>query len=117
MKTKAFVLCLALMCLLGLSCKKKTSESPTSKSRPERQDRVESAVAQETSAPSPVAEIGAPTVLQRGVVILDGDKPLSKGSAPEVTDWNNDGKKDLLVGNFYSKDRKPGGNMWLFLGT
>lgn len=36
----------------------------------------------------------------------------------DVTDWNNDGKKDILIGNFYStKNRgKNGGNVWLFLG-
>ena len=34
----------------------------------------------------------------------------------DVTDWNNDGKKDLLVGNFFSSGRKAGGNIWLFLG-
>ncbi len=34
----------------------------------------------------------------------------------DVTDWNNDGKKDLLLGNFYSSGRKAGGNIWLFLG-
>jgi len=38
----------------------------------------------------------------------------------EVTDWNNDGKRDLLVGNFYSINSpgggKAGGNVWLFLG-
>ncbi len=33
-----------------------------------------------------------------------------------VCDWNNDGKLDLLVGNFYSQDRSHGGNVWLFLG-
>ena len=35
----------------------------------------------------------------------------------DVTDWNNDGKLDLLVGN-RSKGEKPstGGNIWLFLG-
>ena len=34
-----------------------------------------------------------------------------------VTDWNNDGKLDLLVGNFFSgRGRKSGGNVWLFLG-
>jgi len=33
----------------------------------------------------------------------------------DVTDWNNDEKKDLLVGNFYG-GRKAGGNVWLFLG-
>ncbi|HEY3320029.1 MAG TPA: VCBS repeat-containing protein [Planctomycetota bacterium] len=29
-----------------------------------------------------------------------------------VTDWNNDGKPDLLVGNYANR----GGNIWLFLG-
>ncbi|MEE8540175.1 MAG: VCBS repeat-containing protein [Desulfobacterales bacterium] len=35
----------------------------------------------------------------------------------DVTDWNNDGKLDLLVGNRF-KGEKPssGGNIWLFLG-
>jgi hypothetical protein len=33
-----------------------------------------------------------------------------------VTDWNNDGVLDLLVGNFFSADKKSGGNIWLFLG-
>ena len=30
----------------------------------------------------------------------------------DVTDWNNDGKLDILVGN----RNKSGGNIWLFLG-
>ena len=34
----------------------------------------------------------------------------------DVTDWNKDGKLDLLVGNFYSNKRPIGGNIWLFLG-
>lgn len=34
----------------------------------------------------------------------------------EVTDWNNDGKLDILAGNFYSSKRPMGGNIWLFLG-
>jgi len=36
----------------------------------------------------------------------------------EVTDWNNDGKLDILAGSFYSirAERKTGGNVWLFLG-
>jgi hypothetical protein len=34
----------------------------------------------------------------------------------DVADWNNDGKRDILVGNFYSGgSRKAGGNIWLFL--
>ncbi len=34
----------------------------------------------------------------------------------DVTDWNNDGKKDLLVGTFYGTSKKSGGHIWLFLG-
>ena len=37
-----------------------------------------------------------------------------------VVDWNNDRKLDLLVGNIYRsndpKNRRSGGNVWLFLG-
>jgi hypothetical protein len=33
----------------------------------------------------------------------------------DVVDWNNDGKLDLLVGNFYSEKQPAGGNVWLFL--
>lgn len=33
----------------------------------------------------------------------------------DVTDYNNDGKLDLLVGNFYSYKKPMGGNIWLFL--
>lgn len=37
----------------------------------------------------------------------------------DVADWNNDGKLDLLVGNFYSSSQggahRAGGNIWLFL--
>ena len=32
-----------------------------------------------------------------------------------VTDWNNDGKLDLLVGTFYNYKRPKGGNVCLFL--
>jgi hypothetical protein len=34
----------------------------------------------------------------------------------DVTDWNNDDKLDILVGNFYSNKKPMGGNIWLFLG-
>lgn len=34
----------------------------------------------------------------------------------DVTDWNKDGKKDLLVGNAYPGAKGTGGNLWLFLG-
>ncbi|KPL24732.1 MAG: hypothetical protein AMJ75_02905 [Phycisphaerae bacterium SM1_79] len=34
----------------------------------------------------------------------------------DVTDWNGDGKLDVLAGNFYSHKRPVGGNIWLFLG-
>jgi hypothetical protein len=43
-----------------------------------------------------------PPNLEDGVYIYDGASPLAAGymSAPTVIDWNNDGKKDLLVGHF-----------------
>jgi hypothetical protein len=56
---------------------------------------------------------------------LEAGKPLgltggdfSKGyrSRLDVTDWNEDGKLDLLIGNFYSYKKPMGGNIWLFLG-
>jgi hypothetical protein len=54
-----------------------------------------------------------------------GGKPLQVGHRARltVTDWNNDGVPDLLVGDFYSKPAQEkgqrgesGGNVWLFLG-
>jgi hypothetical protein len=32
-----------------------------------------------------------------------------------VADWNEDGKADLLLGDFYSNGQTHGGNVWLFL--
>jgi hypothetical protein len=41
-------------------------------------------------------------ILKTGLQIQVGGKPLIIGhtASPEVLDWNNDGKKDLLVGTF-----------------
>ena len=49
--------------------------------------------------------------LDAGVLILDGEKPLTVGytASPDVVDWNNDGKKDLLVGTLDQ------GKVFLFL--
>ncbi len=49
--------------------------------------------------------------LEAGVLIQDGTEPLEVNlhSSCTVVDWNNDGKKDLVVGQFYY------GNIWLFL--
>ena len=72
------------MVLVGLSCEKK--EPPVEKKSP---------------LPS----------LQAGTIIKVGDNPISIGhtASPEVVDWNNDGKKDLLVGTFEN------GRIMLFL--
>lgn len=50
--------------------------------------------------------------LHPGVNIYDGVDPLNVGSlaTPFVIDWNNDGNKDLLVGD-------GDGYVWLFLNT
>ena len=49
--------------------------------------------------------------LDEGVYIQSGSGPLTVKyfTAPSVIDWNNDGKKDLLIGQFNN------GNVWLFL--
>ena len=49
--------------------------------------------------------------LEEGVYIQGANGPLTVNyfTTPSVIDWNNDGKKDLLVGQFTS------GNIWLFL--
>ena len=59
---------------------------------------------------------GEPKLSEGVPVDLQGDG-FDKGyrCRIHVTDWNNDGKQDLLVGNFLSVDRKTGGNVWLFL--
>jgi hypothetical protein len=56
--------------------------------------------------------LAAPTLLA-GVMIQNGGSPLyvdSPGfSAPTAVDWNGDGKKDLVVGQF------NGGYVWVHL--
>ncbi len=49
--------------------------------------------------------------LEEGVYVQSGNGPLTVKyfTAPSVIDWNNDGRKDLLVGQFTY------GNVWLFL--
>lgn len=52
-----------------------------------------------------------------------GGKVIREGSRARitVTDWNNDGKPDILLGDFYSGSpgeggqRSMGGNIWLYL--
>ena len=56
------------------------------------------------------AALGAPD-LDANQYIYDGGSPLQVGvmSAPSVVDWNGDGAKDLLVGQFTH------GKIWLYL--
>lgn len=51
-------------------------------------------------------------LVEPGVYIQDGASDLRVGlyCAPTVTDWNNDGKKDLVIGQ-----ELGGGNVQLFL--
>lgn len=58
--------------------------------------------------------LSAPPVLDPAVWIKDGAAPLELSgraaySAPCVGDWNHDGKKDLVIGQF------DAGNIWVFL--
>lgn len=55
--------------------------------------------------------------LEKGVKLDLASEEFAKGyrSRIDVTDWNGDGKQDILVGNFYSNKEPAGGNIWLFL--
>lgn len=60
-----------------------------------------------------------PDLAEGKTLDLKGIPPEEKGYRWRIaiTDWNNDGKPDLLMGNFYSgTGNKAGGNVWLFLG-
>lgn len=48
--------------------------------------------------------------------LVGGDFSKGYRCRIDVTDWNEDGKLDLLVGNFYRHKKPMGGNIWLFLG-
>jgi hypothetical protein len=59
--------------------------------------------------------------LAPGKVLLDlkgvDVKPKGDRCRIAITDWNNDGKPDILAGDcYFTKDAKAGGNVWLFLG-
>lgn len=59
----------------------------------------------------------APKLEAAKAIELKGDNSFEKGCRNrfDIVDWNNDGKLDLLGGNFSSEDRKSSGNVWLFL--
>lgn len=51
----------------------------------------------------------------RKIDLIGGDFGKGYRCRIDVADWNEDGKLDLLVGNFYSHKKPAGGNIWLFL--
>ncbi len=57
--------------------------------------------------------LAATPILDAGVHIESGRSPIDVNatSAPAVIDWNNDGRKDLLIGQFTQ------GKMWVYLNS
>ncbi len=53
----------------------------------------------------------AKLMFKKGFPVMDGENPMTVGltASPEMVDWNNDGKRDLLVGTF------NGGAVHLFI--
>jgi len=106
MKIKLFLVYLSFVLIVCLTCKKQespdeppvdiaTTQTPTGNTRqvqPMPQPPVEPPLIMTNMTPT----------LRAAILIKDGDNPLSIGhtTSPEVIDWNNDGKKDLLVGTF-----------------
>lgn len=55
----------------------------------------------------------------KALELKTGDAVAGSRWRIDVADWNNDGKKDILIGTFSRRTgpkRKYGGNIWLFLG-
>jgi len=98
MKKNLILLCVCVILNVGVSCVKKDAQEPPQQQQPEKQP--------ETTA-SRLPKLSAP------VAIIDKEKQMWSGdtASPEVVDWNNDGKKDLLVGMFSE------GKVMLFLNT
>ena len=62
-----------------------------------------------------------PQLSKADTLKLNGDGyDTSRRNRINITDWNNDGLKDIILGNFFvpKKEEKSevGGNLWLFLG-
>lgn len=57
--------------------------------------------------------------LEKGVPLTTAGEPLATGGSRTrftVTHWDGDGHLDLVVGDFWSKDRQYGGHVVLFRG-
>ncbi|MCP4711951.1 MAG: hypothetical protein GY869_25300 [Planctomycetes bacterium] len=84
------LLCAGVLILTGFSCGENSdtppAEQPVTSNQPDN-----------PTAPAPVLP-----VLAAGHKIKVGDNPISIGhtASPEIVDWNNDGKKDLILGTY-----------------
>ena len=83
-----FCICAAIF--TGLSCSENDSEAPPSE-QPVTTNQTK----------DPVTSV-APPVLLAGKIINVGNNPITIGhtASPEIVDWNNDGKKDLILGTY-----------------
>ena len=103
MKTKLFLVCLSFVLIVGLSCKENDPPAETPAEIPLSQSRQDITPGPVPQPPvEPISLTANTPNLNPAILIKDGDNPLSIGHtcSPEVVDWNNDGKKDLLVGTF-----------------
>ena len=93
--------------MIGIGCRTRTHASP-------RRESLRYATLLSLLLLSTLVLAQAATeapVLEPGILLSAGKIPLSVGltASVEVVDWNNDRKKDLLVGTY------AGGNILLFL--
>ncbi len=82
-----FILCTCFLIMAGLSCSE--NDSDTSSEPPVTNNQSDNPA---TTTP----------VLLVGQMLKVGDNPISIGhtASPEIVDWNNDGKKDLILGTY-----------------
>ena len=104
---KALILfCSCALILLGLSC----SDDP-----PEGNPQVPPSTKKLNTTPT--AQSSNIPVLAAGQMIKVGDNPMSIGhtASPEIVDWNNDGKKDLILGTYITFPNPEEGKVMLYL--
>jgi hypothetical protein len=96
MKKHLILICTCLMLFAGVSCKKEGPQTPP----PEKSTTPQSG--QQQPEKQPEATASNLPVLQAAVQIMSGAQPLTIGhtASPEIVDWNNDGKKDLILGTY-----------------
>lgn len=107
---KSFVPFVVVVVVIAIFALNRQMQKKPAETTPKTGSSAASEPALEESTAPVVAAVKKMT-FKKGRLLKDGENVLTVGltASPDVVDWNNDGKKDLLVGTFHS------GAVYLFL--